>query len=155
MPELSRRCRELHGVDVHRHTGEVAESLRHSRVQASLVTASAEDMPYEDAFFDAIVAVSSIEFVPDLDAACHEIRRVLRPSGRFYVITPGHSPILDFGLRVLTGESADNDYGRRREAVLPTLRRYFSIEGQDTLPAVASSIVCLYTALTLRAPRAS
>ena len=28
MPELARRCRSLHGIDVHRHTESVSESLR-------------------------------------------------------------------------------------------------------------------------------
>jgi ubiquinone/menaquinone biosynthesis C-methylase UbiE len=149
MPELARRCRSLHGVDVHRHAESVSDSLRKLDLRASLMSASAESMPFEDGFFDGVVAVSSFEFIPDPDRACREIRRVLGKNGVFFVVTPGHSQLVDLGLRLLTGQSARADYGEKRQAVLPTLRRHFRVERTRALPSVSTSFFCLYRGMKL------
>ena len=44
--------------------------------------ASAMDMPLADRSFDAVVSGQVLQFVPDIGAAAHEIRRVLKPRGR-------------------------------------------------------------------------
>jgi ubiquinone/menaquinone biosynthesis C-methylase UbiE len=149
MPELARRCRSLHGIDVHRHAESVSHSLRKLDLRASLLSGSAESMPFEDGFFDAVVAVSSFEFIPDLDRACREIRRVLTKTGVFFVVTPGHSQLVDLGLRLLTGQNARADYGKRRERVMPTLRRHFKIQRVRPLPSVSTAHFCLYKGLKL------
>lgn len=46
----------------------------------------ARKLPYPDASFDAAVAVQVYLFVPELDAALTELRRVLRPGGRAIVL---------------------------------------------------------------------
>jgi arsenite methyltransferase len=46
----------------------------------------ARKLPYPDASFDAVVAVQVYLFVPELDAALAELRRVLRPGGRAIVM---------------------------------------------------------------------
>jgi SAM-dependent methyltransferase len=50
------------------------------------LTARAEDLPFEDETFDAVVCDETIEHLGDLDAALGEVRRVLRPGGRLYGI---------------------------------------------------------------------
>jgi len=86
------------------------------------------------------VAVSSFEFLSDFDRGCREIERVLRSSGAFFLVTPGDSPILDFGLRVLTGADADRDYGDRRKDVIPALLRHFRVEKSRAFPMPAFPI---------------
>ncbi|MDO5516409.1 MAG: methyltransferase domain-containing protein [Clostridium sp.] len=46
---------------------------------------NAEDIPYEDNTFDIVFAQHMIYFVPDIEKALSEIRRVLKPGGVFYV----------------------------------------------------------------------
>jgi len=48
--------------------------------------ADAKKLPYSDASFDAAVAAQIYLFVPELDAALAELRRVLRPGGRAIVL---------------------------------------------------------------------
>jgi ubiquinone/menaquinone biosynthesis C-methylase UbiE len=151
LPELAGFCDELHGIDVHHHHDEVAATLARAGVRAHLATGSMEVLPYADGFFDAIVAVSTLEFVPDLEAGCREARRVLRPGGTFVVVTPGISPVADLGLRLLTGKSARKDFADRRQGVRPLLRRHFRVERERTLPRFGRWLVHLYTALKLRA----
>ncbi len=55
-------------------------------VEASVVAAPAEELPFEDASFDTVVSMMVLCTVPDPDAALAEIRRVLRPGGRLLFI---------------------------------------------------------------------
>ena len=150
MPELARFADELYGIDVHPMTEQVAASLARLNINARLFSGSAAMMPFDENFFDRVVAVSAIEFVDDLAAACREIRRVLKPDGSFIVITPGHSPLVDFGLRILTGKSAKRDFDDRRERLMPTLLEHFRVERKLVSPPVGNSLIKLYTALELR-----
>jgi len=149
MPQLSLHCRELYGIDVHPMPTDVARILAAHGVRATLYSCGAELLPFEDGLFDAIVAVSSLEFVEDIDRAGREMARVLRRDGTLVMVTPGHSPLLDAGLKVLTGESAGRDYGGRREALMPALFRYFRIDRTRSYP-IASASKGLYTAYRLR-----
>ncbi|HKQ71255.1 MAG TPA: class I SAM-dependent methyltransferase [Polyangiaceae bacterium] len=151
MPELARRCRHLHGIDIHARSAHVDASLRKLDLSATLCSGSAESMPFETAYFDAVVAVSSFEFIPDLDRACREIRRVLAPGGAFFLVTPGQSPLVDFGLKVLTGVTAERDYEGRRKDVMPALRRHFETVKTRVMPPAIHSVICLYRGLKLRA----
>lgn len=150
MPELHRRCDELYGVDVHHETAAVTDALATSGVRARLFSSSVTAMPFEDHFFDCAVAVSALEFVADLDAACAELKRVLKPRGALLVVTPGFSPLADFGLRVLTGKRAREDFDDRRRSIIPTLERHFHVERQLAAPALGGSFLRLYTALKLK-----
>jgi ubiquinone/menaquinone biosynthesis C-methylase UbiE len=147
LPELARRCRELHGIDIHEEPERVAASLRKLDVVATLCSGSAERMPFDDGSFNAVVAVSSFEFISDFDRACSEIGRVLAPGGTFFVVTPGDSPILDVGLKLLTGADAKRDYEGRRSAVMPALSRHFRIERSRAFP---NSTFAIYRGLRLR-----
>ena len=46
---------------------------------------NAEDIPYEDESFDVVIAQHMIYFVPDIEKAIREIKRVLVQGGTFYV----------------------------------------------------------------------
>lgn len=56
------------------------------RPDADIVAASAEDLPFDAASFDAVVATLVLCSVDDLPAAVRELRRVVRPDGRLVVI---------------------------------------------------------------------
>lgn len=45
-------------------------------------------LPFADATFDALVAIQSIEHVPDAERALREFARVLRPGGTAVLVTP-------------------------------------------------------------------
>jgi ubiquinone/menaquinone biosynthesis C-methylase UbiE len=154
MPELARRCEELYGIDIHPNHESVAASLATLHINARLFSASAEATPFPNSFFDCLVAVSSLEFIEDLDRACAEFRRILRPKGALVVVTPGYSRLADWGLKVLTGEDPKRNFGDRRERVIPTLAKYFSMERQVVYPPFEYSLISLYRGLKLYATQA-
>ena len=49
---------------------------------ATIVEASAEQLPFADASFDVVISNGVIDLIPDKDAVFTEIARVLRPGGR-------------------------------------------------------------------------
>jgi ubiquinone/menaquinone biosynthesis C-methylase UbiE len=148
LPELARHGSELAGVDVHDKMKEVTSALEANGVKATLKQGVGERLPFDDASFDGIVAVSVLEFVDDMDQTAQELRRVLAPGGSLFVITPGKSPVVDLGLRLLTGKSAKQDFGNKRERVIPALERTFRVEKRIDYPKVAPGVK-LYTALRL------
>lgn len=154
LPELKKYADEICGIDIHDKHLEVAARLADFDVKAELASGSATEMKWKDKSFDAVIAVSALEFIEDLDAACVEVKRVLEPHGSVFIVTPGHSPVADFGLKILTGKSAKTDFDNRRERILPTLFRHFEVQQQINFPRATGALLKLYTALELR-PRDS
>ena len=55
--------------------------------------AQAEQLPYPDAAFDAVFSNAALHWVRDQEAMLAEVRRVLRPGGRFVAEMGGHGNI--------------------------------------------------------------
>ena len=51
----------------------------------------AQSLPFDDQSFDMVIANHMLQHVPDRQKAVAEIRRVLKPGGRFYASTTGDS----------------------------------------------------------------
>ncbi len=149
LPELARHCRELHGTDRHGHARAVQESLARHGVDARLRGAPAESQPFPPSSFDVVVAVSVLEFVDDVDAACREVRRVLRPGGRFVLVTPGESRLVSAAASLLSGADADRDFGGRRSLIRPALARHFAPERAVHVPPFGGPLVRWYDAYRL------
>lgn len=78
LPELAKHADHLYGIDPHNYADDVSKVLARHGVLANLVSGSATNMPYEDNFFQTVVAVSALEFIDDLPAVCREVKRILR-----------------------------------------------------------------------------
>jgi SAM-dependent methyltransferase len=61
--------------------------LARARGLTSARVADVQDLPFEDASFDTVVAAWMLYHVGDLDRALAEIARVLRPDGRLVAVT--------------------------------------------------------------------
>jgi ubiquinone/menaquinone biosynthesis C-methylase UbiE len=59
------------------------------------VDSKLEKMPFEDGFFDAVIAVNSLDHIDDLAAASMEIRRILKRNGLVRFIVEYHQPVLN------------------------------------------------------------
>jgi len=151
LPHLRRHCDELWGIDVHPHPEQVETVLSGHGIEAHLHSGSLAALPFDDGTFDCIVCVSCVEFIDDLDAACQEMKRVLSKQGRVIVVTPGQSGLLDRGLELITGRSAETDFGERRRLVSKRLMQNFELRARKTfLPGVLDRLFpTLYTAYLL------
>ena len=90
---LRGRFAELHGVDPSIDMVEHARDNMERRgltSNCSIVRALAENLPFEDDWFDTVLMADTYEHIhpPQREAALREVRRVLRPGGRFIIVTP-------------------------------------------------------------------
>ena len=148
-PELLNCSKHISGIDPHTKESEVAASLSRANISADLRSGSVAKMTFDDNSFDIVVAVSALEYVEEIDTACEEIKRVLRDDGKVVLVTPGKSPILDLGLKILGGEDADSNYGDRREKLIAALHRHFDIDSMRRWPWPGIPWFTVYTALRL------
>lgn len=79
-----------------------------------------EDMPYEDNYFDAVVACDVLEHVIDLHACCLQLLRVLRPGGVLIV----RVPYLD-DMEAYLDENLPYEFIHVRSFDVPSLRILF------------------------------
>jgi ubiquinone/menaquinone biosynthesis C-methylase UbiE len=80
-------------VDVNPSVHRLAEKrLAQSRLPVRFELVSGERLPMADATFDAVVSTWTLCSIPNVEQALREIRRVLKPEGRFYFVEHGLSP---------------------------------------------------------------
>lgn len=63
-------------------------------LNADYAVADAQEIPYADATFDVVIANMMLYHVPDIARALREIRRVLKPGGRFFAATFGENGVV-------------------------------------------------------------
>jgi ubiquinone/menaquinone biosynthesis C-methylase UbiE len=74
------------GVDASAVMVELATKRCAGRGPCELALGDATQLPFDDACFDVVVSTQVYEYVADLPRALAEVRRVLRPSGRVFVL---------------------------------------------------------------------
>jgi len=67
------------------------DNLRDAGRPFTFTVVDAQDIPFADDSFDAVIANHMLYHVPDRPRAFAEIRRVLRPNGRLYAATNGEA----------------------------------------------------------------
>ena len=76
---------------------EAEDNLAGSELRPDFRIADAQDLPFGDGSFDAVVANHMLYHVPDRPRAISEIARVLRPNGRLYASTNGQHSQREMG----------------------------------------------------------
>jgi len=145
---LSKRYGEIHGVDVHDRSAEVARSFENEPLTLRLRRGDVTALPYEDESFDAALAVSIHEEIrpEQQEAAFAEIRRVLKPGGCYVVGVPGVNVLMNTALTVL-GCDTDEYHVTTERQVIDEMSRHFDIDTVGYtpffLPRRLTTYVCL------------
>lgn len=102
-PELAARSKKLFGVEMHDSIDLVKDMAEKTGIKAELKFGSVLELPYQDEFFDGVVAVSVFEhiFPKDLDRAFSEVKRVLQRNGRAVISFPTRNIITDIFFQTL------------------------------------------------------
>ena len=82
---LSEKSDEVYGVDNSQKAVDYARKIYPGPLYTCC---SAEKLPYEDNFFDAVVVFEVIEHFQDVEKALDEVYRVLKKNGDFFISTP-------------------------------------------------------------------
>jgi SAM-dependent methyltransferase len=79
----------------------------------TLVADCQKRLPFDDGFFDRVLATHVLEHLPDLPAALDEVARVLAPDGRFVAVIPCEGGLLYSLARRLTSKRLfEREFGR-------------------------------------------
>lgn len=70
-------------------------------------------LPFDDGFFDRVLAIHVLEHLPDLPAALDEVARLLAPDGRFVAVIPCEGGLLySLARRVTSQRLFEREFGR-------------------------------------------
>lgn len=106
--ELIKKCSELVLSDF---SDAMVETTRQTIGELPNITYRSIDIqniPYDDATFDVVIANMMLYHVPDLTKGLSEVQRVLKPNGKFYCATYGEHGIIEY-LSKLLGEYGVED----------------------------------------------
>ncbi|HEU5052326.1 MAG TPA: class I SAM-dependent methyltransferase [Hanamia sp.] len=153
LPELSKHCKELYACDIHNYFDHIASMCDQCGVKNyHLCRQSIDKTNYPDKFFDAVVALSMLEFVPDIEKAVNEIKRILREDGVFITILPMESAILDFFLSFYVRKSPKEEFSDARKKVSKVLEENFSVLKKGFLTPLVGKYFPVYTYYKLEKP---
>ncbi|MEN3113372.1 class I SAM-dependent methyltransferase [Uliginosibacterium paludis] len=96
----------LSGLDM--SAAELALARTRLGAQADLKQGRAQALPYPDGVFDCVLCHMALMLMDELDEVMRELRRVLRPGGRFAAVVgamPPDSPVLSAYLEALSRRS--------------------------------------------------
>ena len=151
LPELSKHCEHLYTCDIHHNFDNVAKLCDAYNIQnCHLCSQSIDNTNYPDKSFDAVVAVSVLEFVPDIQKAITEIKRILKKDGLFITICPMESSILDFFLSLYTRKSPKEESGDSRQIVTKILEQNFTILKKGYMVPLIGKFFPVYTHYKLK-----
>jgi SAM-dependent methyltransferase len=95
---LAHRLRaQVTGIDFPTFDGRPNLLPRYAEVPGvDLLEGDANRLAFDDASFDLVYSFHALEHMPDPPAAAAEMRRVLRPGGRYYVGAPNRSRLFAY-----------------------------------------------------------
>ena len=78
----------VYGIDISEESVAKARKVNADVLdkQVFVTQGSAKSLPYEDGMFDLVTAVETVYFWPNLPNCLQEVRRVLKPGGKFAIL---------------------------------------------------------------------
>jgi SAM-dependent methyltransferase len=92
--------------------GKTMQNLADSGLDFAYQVIEADDIPFVDEQFDAVIANHMLYYVQDKPRAFAEIRRVLKPGGRFYATTVGAKHVKELTDLVTAFDAAITSHDR-------------------------------------------
>ena len=79
---------QVYGIDISEESVAKAKKVNAEVLdkQVFVTQGSAEKLPYDDEKFDLVTAVETVYFWPNLPGCLQEVRRVLKPGGKFAIL---------------------------------------------------------------------
>ncbi len=79
---------QVYGIDISEESVAKAKKVNAEVLdkQVFVTQGSAEKLPYENEKFDLVTAVETVYFWPNLPGCLQEVRRVLKPGGKFAIL---------------------------------------------------------------------
>ena len=143
LPELSRHCSELYGVSIHSKVALVQKTLEDEHVAAQLLMGDIRALEFPDGTFDAVVCVSVLEHLGELDLAIGEIARVTSDSGIVVLGFPVRNVITSTFYRIAGYDPMELHPSRCRD-ILKALSGRLKIDAYAVFPPFLPMYYSLY-----------
>lgn len=140
--DLSKRCDKLYGCDNQSDLDVVNSSIRKQGIKAELTNQDILDMSYKDKTFDAVICISVLEHIFDLEKAISEINRVSKEKADIIIGVPHTNFAMNGFLQFLMKkvEKADDNIEDRHVSshkdIEKILRKRFFMVNKITVPFV-------------------
>jgi SAM-dependent methyltransferase len=138
MPTLSACADELYGADREPEPPGLLEALSRLgvRIKGLMQADLARGLPFQDGFFDGVVAFSILEHLraEELTRAFAELGRVLAPGGRLLVGCPAVHPLMNLAFRAIGFSGIEHHHFSSMADVLASSKPCFRVDGIATLP---------------------
>lgn len=151
-PSLLNFAKTGYGLEIHGKEKEIYEMLEKEGADKSrliLQPGSVLNMPYENAFFDSIVCVSTLEHMNpagSLDKAMGEIYRVLKSGGRAVLSFPVRNIITDWFYQAVGFKPRDIHPSSHND-IIKAAEKYFTIEKVLKFPNFKNIDFSLYCSI--------
>jgi len=143
LPELSRHCYELYGVSIHSKIALVQKTLEEEHIAAQLVMGDVRALEFPDGTFDAVVCVSVLEHIRELELAIGEIARVTSDSGIVVLGFPVRNVITNAFYRLVGYDPVELHPSRCRD-ILKALSGKLKIDTYAVFPRLLPMYSSLY-----------
>ncbi len=150
LPELSLRCQDLYATDIHPRMDRVNEMLRLEGIKAYLTSNSLTALDFADEYFDGVVALSVLEFIPDLNRALGEIYRVAKRRGTVILGFPAINIFTDISYRLIGINNAGELHKSNHQDILKEAGNRFVMEKISTFPSFLPVDLALFVCCRLR-----
>lgn len=155
LPELAKHAHSLFACDLHPNLNRTLEMLRRESVQAALVRSNAGMLPYATESMDAIVCMSVLEHLHDLQSPAEEFFRVLRPGGVAIIGVPVTNLMTEVILRLsyLSFDARlEDEHVSTHWDVLRVFSQKFLAERVLTIPRLLPETFRMYCTVRFRKP---
>jgi len=93
LPYYNDRVRKVIALDPSRVSAKLAQKrIQRAAFPVEYLALKGEEIPADSGSFDSVVSTFTLCTIPDVDTALRQIRRVLKPEGRFFFVEHGRSP---------------------------------------------------------------
>jgi ubiquinone/menaquinone biosynthesis C-methylase UbiE len=148
LKELARHCRHLVAFDLHDELAKVRDMAEKEDFAVDLYRGSARELPFEDESMDAVVCMSVLEHMLDLEPVAVEFARVLRPGGVAVIGVPVQNLMTDLMLKTsyltLDAKLEDEHVSTHRD-VLGAFEKAFGKESQRNIPRACPEFLRMYS----------
>lgn len=131
---MQKSGRDLFGIDISQRNVELTqEQFKQKGLAATLKTGDIKRIPFEDNYFDFVIASEVLEHLDDttLDLGLAEIKRVLKPSGSFVITTPAYENLRDNEVYCPDCQKEFHRWGHKqsftKEALISRLAKDFKV----------------------------
>ena len=144
LPNLKRWAAQVVGCDLHAGLSQVREMLEQGEhANVPLVRGNVLSLPFRTGSFDALVCMSVLEHIRDLDQAIGELARVVHPEGQLILGFPAKNPLTRW-LFGLIGRDDEVIHPSSHGAILEAARRHLQQERLFVFPRFLPKSCSLY-----------